>query len=178
MNHSRKPNHEPQACATYSECLLAVISGIWFGLGLLPLFCLVPIRMVGFLLSPGLGLNDYLLLLCGISLFGFFSWLVGISTWEFYKKDGLARKSPQLPTKRVFLRTQAKGWAIFSALLAWVLLMKHGASATEAALDVTGIESFVFRSFLIYSPTMMMFALALSLFVDFRKGSRSICENA
>lgn len=173
MNDSRNSSPETENSATYAECLLRVVGGIWFGASLVPFFLLVPVRMFQFLQSSGLSLGDYLLLVFMFALFSYFTWVVGRATWTFYKERGLTKKSPQRPSMRAFRRAQIKGWLIFTALLAWVLLVSLNVSYVDTAFEATPLESFAFRSFLLYSPIMVMSALALSLVVDIWKGHKS-----
>ena len=173
MTHNKNLNSEAEICATYAECLLRVISGLWFGASLVPLFLLVPVRIFQFLQSSGLSLSDYLLLVFMFALFSYFTWVVGRAAWTFYKARGLINKSPQRPSMRVFRRAQIKGWLIFTALLAWVLLVSLNVSYVDTAFEATPLETLAFRSFLLYSPIMVMAALALLLIVDIRNGHQS-----
>lgn len=173
MTHNRNHNSETKTCATYAECLLRVIGGLWFGASLVPLFLLMPVRIFQFLQSSGLSLSDYLLLVFMFAVFSYFTRVVGRATCTLYKEHGLTNKSPQRPSKRAFRRAQIKGWLIFTALLAWVLLVSPNVSYVVTAFEATRLESFAFRSFLLYSPIMVMSALALSLVVDIRNGHKS-----
>ena len=161
MNHSRNLNSEAEISATYAECLLRVIGGVWFGASLVPLFLLVPVRMLEFFESSGLHLSDYVLLVFMFALFSYFTWVVFRATWTLYKERGLTNKSPQRPSMRAFRRAQIKGWLIFTALLTWVLLVSLNVSYVDTAFEATPWESFAFRSFLLYSPIMVTAMLRL-----------------